>query len=166
MTTFPTFAKGRNWNSSIDHPKMRELAHSLLAYETVAGRSVEPTESATLRVYGKLRKGLGEFAGVAGFHSLASRALALARTDAPSLSAMRVSVDGVLECVGQTEHPIDIGEVLAGESADGEAGMMLIARLLGLLLTFLGEAPTFSLLRLTLPGASFDERNSENGRKA
>jgi hypothetical protein len=36
-------------------------------------------ESATLRVYEKLRQSLGEFAGVAGFQSLASRALALAR---------------------------------------------------------------------------------------
>ena len=148
------------------HPKMRELAHRLLAYEAVAGGFVEPMESATLRVYEKLRKGLGEFAGVAGFQSLASRALALARSDAPSLRAVRVSVDGALECLGQTGHPVDIGEVLAGQSADGEPGMILIARLLGLLLIFLGEALTFSVLRLTLPGAPIDDCDSGNGRKA
>jgi hypothetical protein len=66
------------------------LAHRLLDYEIIAGKTSDPSESATLRVYEKLHHGLSEFAGVAGFQSLASRALALARTEAPSLSAAQV----------------------------------------------------------------------------
>ena len=54
----------------------------------------------------------------------------------------------------------------AGESQAGEGEIILIARLLGLLLLFLGEALTLSLLRITWPGEAFDDRNSENGRKA
>ena len=47
-----------------------------------------------------------------------------------------------------------------------EGGVILIARLLGLLLIFLGEALTLSLLRDAWPGAAFDDRNSGNGRKS
>ena len=137
-----------------------------MTYEVVAGKTSEPSESATLRVYEKLRQGLGEFAGVAGFQSLASRALALARTEAPSLSAARVAADGSLQGLGEFEHQCDIDKDRAGESPTGEAGIVLIARLLGLLLLFLGEALTLSLLRITWPGAAFDDCSSENGRKA
>ena len=145
---------------------MRDLAQRLLAYEAVAGVGSELMESTILRVYEKLRQGLGEFAGVAGFQSLASRALALARTEDPSLSALRVSEDGALQGLGETEHPIDIGKDRAGESLAGEGGIILIARLLGLLLLFLGEALTLSLLRVAWPGAAFNDFSSENGRKS
>jgi hypothetical protein len=146
--------------------RMRDLAQRLLDYEAFAGNASEPGESATLRVYEKLRQGLGEFAGVAGFQSLASRALALARTEAPSLNAVRVSTDGALQGLGEIEHQFDIDKVQAGEFPAGEGGIILIARLLGLLLIFLGEALTLSLLQITWPGAALDECSSENGRKA
>ena len=151
-------------------PKMRDLAHRLLAYELVAGKTSEPMESATLRVYEKLRQGLGEFAGVAGFQSLASRALALARTEAPSLSTARISADGALQGLGrrldESEYQIDIDKDRAAEYPPGEGGIILISRILGLLLLFLGEASTLSVLRVTWPGAALDDCNSENGRKA
>jgi hypothetical protein len=146
--------------------KMRDLAQRLLDYEAFAGKASEPGESATLRVYEKLRRGLGEFAGVAGFQSLASRALALARREAPILNAVRVSADGFLQGLGEIELQVDMDKVRAGEFPAGEGEMILIARLLGLLLIFLGETLTLSLLRVTWPGAAFDDCNSENGRKA
>jgi hypothetical protein len=145
---------------------MRDLAHRLLDYEIIAGKTSDPSESATLRVYEKLRQGLGEFAGVAGFQSLASRALALARTEAPSLSAAQVAADGSLQGLGEFEQQTDIDKNRAGKSPIGEAGTVLIARLLGLLNLFLGEALTLSLLRGTWPGAAFDDCSNENGRKA
>jgi len=142
-------------------PEMRDLAHLLLTYEAVAGKASEPVESATLRVYEKLRQSLGEFVGVAGFYSLASRALALAKPEAPSLNAARVSGDGALQGLGEIETQIDMDNDLAGEG-----GIILIARLLGLLRIFLGEALTLSLLRNSWPGEVFDDRNSEVRRKA
>jgi hypothetical protein len=146
--------------------KIRDLANSLLAYEAFADQTSEPSESATLRVYEKLRQGLGKFAGVAGFQSLASRALVLARTEAPSLSAVQISADGALRGLGEIEHQSDIDKVRTGEFPAGEGGIILIARLLSLLLTFLGEPVTLRLLRNAWPGAVFDDYSSEMGRKA
>ena len=154
------------WLDMTATPQMRDLAHRLLMYEAGAGETSEPTESPTLRVYEKLRQGLGEFAGVAGFQSLASRALALARVEAPSLSAARISAAGALEGLGEIEHQIDTDRDRAAECAAGGGGIILISRLLGLLLIFLGEALTLSLLRVTWPGAALDDCNSEYGRKA
>lgn len=147
-------------------PKMRDLAQRLLAYEAFADETSELTDSATLRVYEKLRQGLGKLAGVAGFQSLASRALALARTEAPSLSALRVSPGGALQGLGEIEYQFDIDKVRAGEFPAGEGEIILIARLLGLLLIFLGEALTLSLLRNVWPGATFDDSSSESARES
>jgi hypothetical protein len=142
-------------------PKMRDLAHRLLAYEAVAGKTSKPLEPPAIRVYEKLRQSLGEFVGVAGFQSLASRALTLARPEAPGLSAARVTEDGSLQGLGEIENQFDMDNDQAGEG-----GITLIARLLGLLRIFLGEALTLSLLRNAWPGEVFDDRNSAHGRKA
>ena len=147
-------------------PTTRDLAHRLLAYEVNAGKTAEPTASATLRVYEKLRQSLSGVAGVAAFESLAFRALTQAKSEAPSLWPVQIAGDGSLQGLGELEHQMDIDEDRAAESATGEAGIILIARLLGLLLLFLGEALTLSLLRVTWPGAALDDRSSENGRKA
>ncbi len=144
---------------------MLDLAHRLVAYEAVTGKTSDTMESASLRVYEKLRQGLGEFAGVAGFQALASRALVLARSEVPSLGAARVTADGSLHGLGEFENQVDIARDRAGEYPVGDGGTILIARLLGLLLVFLGEVLTLSLLRVTWPGAALDDCNSENGRK-
>ena len=144
-------------------PGMRDLAHRLLTYEADAGKTSEPMEFPTLRVYEKLRQILGEFVGVAGFLSLASRALALAKTEAPSLSAARVAADGSLQGLGEFEPQIDIDTV---EYPAGEGGVILIDRLLGLLRIFLGEALTLNLVQNAWPGAAFHDRNSGNRRIA
>ena len=142
-------------------PEMRDLAQRLLSYEASAGDTSEPVESTTLRVYEKLRQSLGEFAGSAGFHSLASRALTLARSEVPSLSAVQVAADGNLEGMSAIEPSTKVEQ-----DRVHEGGVILISRLLGLLLIFLGEALTLSLLRDAWPGAALDDRNSGNGRKS
>jgi hypothetical protein len=68
--------------------------------------------------------------------------------------------------LGEFEPQIDMDKDRAGQYPAGDGGVILIARLLGLLLVFLGVALTFSLLRNAWPGAAFDDRNSENGREA
>jgi hypothetical protein len=78
---------------------------------------------------------------------------------------VRVSADGELQGIGETEHQFDIDKIRAGEFPAGEGGIILIARLLGLLLVFLGEALTLRLLRNAWPGAAFDDRSSDIGRK-
>jgi hypothetical protein len=147
-------------------PEMRDLARCLLTYEGGAGKTSEPVESATLRVYEKLRQSLSAFAGVAAFESLAFRALTQAKSEAPGLWAAQVAADGSLQGLGEFEPQIDMDKHLAGEFPASDGGIVLIARLLGLLLIFLGEALTLSLLRNAWPGEAFDDRNSIHRRKA
>jgi hypothetical protein len=139
-------------------PEMRDLAQRLLSYEAGAGNTSEPVETTTLRVYQRLRQSLSELAGSAGFHALASRSLALARSEVPSLSAVRVGTDGNLEGLSSIEPSIKVEQ-----DRVHEGGVILISRLLGLLFIFLGEALTVSLLREAWPGAALDDRNSIRG---
>ena len=145
--------------------KMRDLAHRLHAYEVVEGKTSEPSELATIRVYEKLRKSLSAFAGVAAFESIAFRALTQAKSETPSLWPVQIATDGSLQGLGEFEPQIDIDKVGAGEYPAGEGGIILIARLLGLLLIFLGETLTLNLLRNAWPGASLDDLNPGNRRK-
>ena len=138
--------------------KIRDLAQRLLDYEAFAGNASEPGESATLRVYEKLRQGLGEFAGVAGFQSLASRALTLARAEVPSLSAVQVTADGSIQGLGELSPQSYTDHAESG-------GAILIAQLLGLLRTFIGEALTLRLVRDLWPDAAFDDPNFGDGEK-
>jgi hypothetical protein len=147
-------------------PEMRDLAQCLLTYEAIAGSASEPIEAVTIRVYEKLRQSLCVFAGAAGFHSLASRALALARSEAPSLHTARILADGSLQDLEGSKPQVNIDKDRAGEDHAGDEGVILIARLLGLLLIFLGEALTLRLLRDAWPGAPFEDCNSGNGRKS
>jgi hypothetical protein len=147
-------------------PKTRDLARCLLSYEAGSIKSSESMESATLSVYEKLRQSLSAFAGVAAFESLAFRALTQAKSEAPGLWAVQVTEGGSLQGLGEFEPQTEIDKDLAGEFRAGEGGIILIARLLGLLLIFLGEAITLSLLRNAWPGAAFDDRSLGNGREA
>jgi hypothetical protein len=79
---------------------------------------------------------------------------------------VQVAEGGSLQGLGEFEPQIDMDKDLSGEFPAGDGGIVLIARLLGLLLIFLGEALTLSLLRNAWPGEAFDDRNSGNGRKA
>jgi hypothetical protein len=135
------------------------LAQRLLTYEAVAGENSKPAESAVFRVCAKLRRPLITLAGVAGFRSLLSRALMLARAEAPSLSAVEVSADGSLQ--GQEEFASQSNKE---QARDG--GVILIAQLIKLLLTFIGEGITLRLVQDVWPEAAFDGRVSEKERKA
>jgi len=119
--------------------KTRDLARSLVACEADATTTSLHTEPATVRVYERLRRQLGAPVGVDGFHALASRALALAKSESPRLSAVRVTTHGGLHGLGELESQTEADE-------DGEAGVILIAQLLGLFLAFLGEVTTLRLI--------------------
>jgi hypothetical protein len=119
--------------------KTRDLARSLVASETDASAMSLQTEAATVRVYDRLRRQLGAPVGIGGFQALASRALALAKSESPRLSAVQITANGGLCGFGEIESQTDADE-------DGEAGVILIAQLLGLFLAFLGETTTLRLI--------------------
>jgi hypothetical protein len=82
-------------------------------------------------VYEKLRRPLFALIGVAGFRSLASRALTLAQTEVPGLSVVQVTADGSLRGLGELDQQIEKDQA-------EEGGAILIAQLLGLLSIFVG----------------------------
>jgi hypothetical protein len=141
-------------------PEMRDLTQRLLTYEANARNPSQPEPSPTLQVYEKLRHSLVALAGIAGFQSLAARALSLARSDAPNLSAVRVTEEGNLQGMTGTQLRINLDE-----DRLHKGGVIFISRLLGLLLIFLGETLMMNLIRDVWPDAALDDCNSENGRK-
>jgi len=83
------------------------------------------------RVCDKLRHPLTTLAGSAGYRSLLARALTLAKQESPVLKAWEVRSDGSLQG-------------LNGEAA--QSGAVLIAQIIGLMITFIGEPLTLRLL--------------------
>ena len=126
----------------------RELARRLLAYEEVGTTPFIVDTHAVRSVCDKLRRPLTTLAGAAGFRSLLTRALTLAKQESPVLGALEVKPDGSLQG-------------LNGEAA--QSGVVLIAHLIGLMITFIGESLTLRLLHdawLDLPDSEVKfERN-------
>ena len=120
--------------------KLRKLARWLLALEAAATTPVGPAMPAAFRVCEKLRRTLGRLTGVAGFRSLLSRALALAAQEVSWLQALRVGKDGSLEGLVEAESELSLSEVERGER-------VLVAQLITLLFSFIGEALTMRLLQ-------------------
>jgi hypothetical protein len=120
-------------------PQTRDLAQRLLAHQNAARKTSEPIELAAFRVCETLRQPLCALAGVAGFRSLLSRALTLARAEAPSLSAVQVAADGSLQGLDELRPQVDADQA-------GEAGIILIIQLLGLLVRVVGEATTLQMV--------------------
>src|SRR4051794_9596997 len=112
-------------------PAVRSLAGRLIALEGASEPSDGPV-GAAVRACGKLRVPLSKLAGPAGFRSLLSRALAMAKAEAPSLGPIRVRPDGTLEGMEEVQ--------------DAEGGVVVVAHLIGLLVTFIGEPLTLRLV--------------------
>ncbi len=124
--------------------EIRDLAQRLIDYEAGAGETSEPKKSAVNRVCEKLRLPLSAIVGVADYRSLLSRALTLARLEAPGLIAMQVTTDGSLQDLAESGSQID-------QERGGEGGVILLAQLLGLFLTFFGAALTLQLIEDVTP---------------
>jgi hypothetical protein len=130
-------------------PATRDLALWLRAREGIVGEPSEIEEMhATLRVCEKLRQPLSTLTGAAGYRSLISRALTLAKKEAPSLEKVQVKKDGSLEWTAAVKPQQGMDEAVKG-------GAVLVAQLLGLLVTFIGQALTVRLVRDLWPDAPF-----------
>ena len=122
----------------------RDLAQRLLDYEAAAGETSEPKKSAVIRVCEKLRLPLSAIVGVADYRSLLSRALTLAKLEAPGLIEVQVTTDGSLQDLGESGSQSD-------QKRGGDGGVILLAQLLGLFLTFFGAALTLQLIEDVTP---------------
>jgi hypothetical protein len=136
----------------------RDLTLRLLDEEAAADETSLTPESTALRVYEKLRVSLSALAGVAGFRSLASRALTLAKAKAQGLSTMQVAADGSLQAISEAKSESDKPQGVEG-------GVVLLNELLRLLHAFIGEALTLRLLQEVWPNTVFDDCDSGTGEK-
>jgi hypothetical protein len=132
---------------------VRELARRLILIEETRAPHPDGHAGGAGRVCEALRALLSRFMGVAAFRSLLSRALALARAEAPTLGAVRVAADGSLEGLDEPGPGGDPG-------AADDGGLALVARLLGLLVVFIGPSLTLQLVRDGWPDARLDEGDS------
>jgi hypothetical protein len=123
-------------------PAMKDLARRLIAFEATRDPSDGPV-GATLRACDALRGPLAKFVGLAGFRSLLSRALAIAKAEMPSLGSVGVRSDGSLEGLEGVE-----------QNQDAEAGAIVVTHLLGLLVSFIGEPLMRHLVQDAWPAAT------------
>jgi hypothetical protein len=135
-------------------PEMQNLALWLLAQEVVDGKPTEEKMNETFRVCEKLRGFLTTLIGAAGYRSLISRALALGKNEAILLQTVQVKEDGSLGWTGTLELPQRMDEA-------PDDGSVLVAQLLGLLITFIGQALMLRLVRELWPDAPFENIHSK-----
>ena len=134
--------------SNIAQPTLKEVVRRILACEAASRNPSDANYFAGFRICDKLSGPLGKLIGVVGFHALLSRALALASAEVPSLLALQVTPDGLLGGVDGLEAKL-------GPRALGDGETILVSKLLGLLMTFLGPALTLRLLHDIWP--KFDD---------
>jgi hypothetical protein len=127
-------------------PAFRALSQRLLSLEANAKEPLTPAVPAAFLVSEQLRRSLSTLVGTTGFRSLLMRALTLAKREAQVLDRVHVKEDGSLEGLNNKET---------------EAGIVLIAHLVGLLETFIGEPLTLRLLNDIWPNLSGVDTNSE-----
>lgn len=111
---------------------MRDFAGRLIAYETRANKSSRTNPAAAFQVCEKLRPQLAIMIGNGGFRALLTRAIALAKSEVPWLGTVQVKADGSLAGLEDIEVQADPEDIARG-------GVVLVARLLGLLVAFIGE---------------------------
>jgi hypothetical protein len=125
----------------------------LTALEAARNDILSEEQCMAARVCEKMRAPIAKLAGVAGFRPLITRAVALAKSDAASLDVIEVRSDGSL----------------AGFEAfdsQAEAGIVVVARLLELLVTFIGISITLQILRDVWPDATLDTSGAESGEQS
>ena len=120
-------------------PKLRIYAERLIANEMSLNASSKSNPTVAFVVIEKLSPHLGALMGAAGFRALLSRALVLATAEVAWLRELHVKADGSFEGLNELEAQANPEELSNG-------GIVLLARLLGLLVTFIGEDLTLLLL--------------------
>ena len=125
-------------------PQMRTVASSLISDEAKANPLSGTFETTRVSVVEKLRPQLATLMGKSGFRALLSRALALACSDVPWLGKLQVNAEGFLEEQVPGDLKLEAQQIASGHAA-------LVANLLGLLVSFIGEILTIRLVCETWP---------------
>jgi hypothetical protein len=139
-------------------PQMRAFAKRLAACEAAEGRSSEAISRTAFPISEKMRSPLTTLLGSGGFRALLSRALALASAEAPWLRSVQVKANGALEEGGKPD-------LLPSPAEQLEGRLVLLAQLLGLLVTFIGPGLTSHLVGEIWPNISLSDLDLETRDK-
>jgi hypothetical protein len=133
-------------------PQLRHVADGLLTIERDEADEADEADAqgaAAARVCVRLQAALAKLLGAAGFSALMSRALTLAQAEARDLRRVQLKEDGSLDG-------------LVGVQQRGE--VVLVAHILGLLITFVGAALTTRILQDVWPTAAIEELDQGRDR--
>lgn len=131
---------------------MKNLTLRLIAYEAANAKASDAPIDHAIVVCEKLRLPFSRLAGVNGFSSFLSRSLALAKAEFPSLCLIEIQPDGTLVKRGALEQT---QETLG----TGPPGGALVEHLLQLLVTFIGERLTATMVLDAWPDGSLENTN-------
>lgn len=138
-------------------PQMLDVSRVLLAHEAQEMKAI-PGSTAT-RVCEKLRPKLSTLMGATGYRALLSRARTLAAVEAPLLRELQVDAAGSLINSDKRAARVDNAE-------DLDAGVVLVAHLLSLLVAFIGESLTLQILAEIWPQLNASDPGSGTGESA
>jgi hypothetical protein len=134
---------------------MRAFAKRITSCENGGSRIFATKSQTVFPVSERLRLPLTTLLGTGGFRGLLSRALVLAGEEAPWLRSVRVKEDGTLEESGECDLQITATQQLEGR-------LVLLAHLLGLLVTFIGPVFTSHLVTEIWPKVMLSDLHLEN----
>ena len=122
-------------------------------------KRADASQPAAARVAARFRQVLTTLLGVGGFKALLARAVTLAKAEAPDLSAVHVGPDGTLEGLSQATMPGGTRRLTDGD-------VVLVAHLVGLLVTFVGEALMLRLVLDAWPKVRLDDLDFDEGKNS
>jgi hypothetical protein len=131
-------------------PAAQVLARRVLRHE--AGGRAEPAAlaEAAERADARLRERLASLIGQTGYTTLVARAVRLAQAEVPALE--RVSVDALATGAEGALHGVREFARASGDTGAAEAGLSaILAHVIGLLITFIGEDLALRLIRDAWP---------------
>jgi hypothetical protein len=120
-------------------PQLRNIARLLVAFETSADKSPGCAPHGSIHFSERLRPYLVSLYGTAGYRSLLSHALVRADAEVPWLRSMHMKADGSLEGLESLHVKLRPAEITEGK-------IVLLAQLLGSLVSYIGQRLTSRLL--------------------
>ncbi len=135
---------------------MRDFAKRLIDHEAGGGQSPQSNLPVAFRACEKLRSHLTTLMGKTGFRALLARSLALGAAEAPWLGTVSLSADGGWQRLEGSDASEDKNQV-------AEGGVVLLARLLGLLTAFIGEHLTVRLVGEVWPELPLNDLDLKTG---
>jgi hypothetical protein len=135
------------------------LARQVLTLESANSGPAGTEIDRAARACEKLRGSLTKLAGSSGLSMLLARAVALAMKKDSSLTPLHVGIDGSLTGVDEVRRGLN------GSHVAHHGGAIVLAELLGLLVSFIGESLTLTLVREAWPDASIDPNATDSTKE-